>query len=117
MTGFLSLRGLLGVWGMTLSKFWDSSNLTCSGCSGTFLFRTFDKFVTLLGSTFDGEVGADHGSFAVYALVIRGKDKVLLNLADLDSSLWGLGNTSSSVESDSVSDSFSDVDVALVPSS
>ena len=111
MTGCLSLRGLLGVWGRTRSRFCDASNLTCDGCNGSLLFRTFDKFVTLFGFTFEGDVGADHGLFARFALVILGMGRDLLNLFVLDEVFWGLSNTSSSDLSELVRDSVSELDV------
>ena len=92
------------------------SGFTCSGCRGSFLFSTFDMFVTLLGSTFEGEVGADHGLFAKFALVILvafGIGSDLLNRLDLVASSCGLANTSSSVVSELVKDSESVVGCSL----
>ena len=99
---------------MTLSKFCDSSNLTCNGCIGSLLFRALDRLVTLLRSTLEGDVGADHGLLANFDLVILGSDRDLLNLSDLDVLSCVLSNTSSSVVSELVSDSSSDVEVDVL---
>ena len=117
MTGCLSLRGLLGVWGMTCSRFCEASKSTCSGWNGSLLFRILDMFVTSFKFTFEGDVGADHGLFANFALVILGMDKDLLNLFVLDVLSCGLSNTSSSDLSELVRDSVSEdeLDVRFSP--
>ena len=111
MTGCLSLRGLLGVWGMTCSRFCEALKSTCSGWNGSLLFSILDMFVTSFKFTFEGDVGADHGLFANFALVILGIGSDLLNLFVLGEVFWGLSNTSSSDLSELVRDSVSELDV------
>ena len=68
-------------------------------------------FVTSFRFTFEGDVGADHGLFANFALVILGMGRDLLNLFVLDEVFWGLSNTSSSDLSELVRDSVSEVEL------